>query len=187
MTTLNQLTRIATFAPIHRFLEMKRSTSRGQDTYGYPIIKLIDSNTGQTYKCMGGGYDMLGTNLGQFIKQLTVDHPEVLNALAKITYKKAKLGETYYGLTIRGEVKNKDHSLNPTKVKKAILAQQFYLDGACGDNCMIRIAYDMGLLIKSEYSRSTRKGCYDKFLGYSVSLDAKGLITKEFAKTMCGV
>lgn len=48
---------------IETFLEFQTSVSRGADTYGYNIVRLVDTHyNGKAYKCMGGGYDMHGTN-----------------------------------------------------------------------------------------------------------------------------
>lgn len=178
-----QLVKIATYAPIDRRLTFSTSTSRGHDTYGYPIMKLKASRTGEVFKCMGGGYDMIGTCLGQYIKSLTDEYAEIRQALTTAMVKQAKEGHLPYGLTVRGEIKKKDGSFNLTKIKENILNGDFYLEGGCGENCMIRIAESMGLIINSDYQRSTRKGTNDKFLGYNISLDPKGLIVKEFAKS----
>lgn len=62
--TLNQ---IATYSPINTYLSFSRGESRGRDTYGYPIYRLTDTNTGQVYKTTGCGFDTFGTNLGHFI------------------------------------------------------------------------------------------------------------------------
>lgn len=43
-----------------RTLTISTGTSRGRETHGYPIVRLRDSETGKLYRCMGGGYDMVG-------------------------------------------------------------------------------------------------------------------------------
>ena len=63
--------------PIHR-LELSWSTSRGADTYGYNIARLDDSITGKRFRCMGGGYDMIGTVFGEWFQ---ATYPEKLKAL----------------------------------------------------------------------------------------------------------
>ena len=83
--TLNQ---IATYSPINTFLAFSRGESRGRDTYGYPIIRLTHSRTGQVFKCMGGGYCMIGTNLGSFLTSTVREYPEALKALATGVYNK---------------------------------------------------------------------------------------------------
>ena len=182
--TLNQ---IATYSPINTFLAFSRGESRGRDTYGYPIIRLKHSHTGEVFKCMGGGYCMVGTNLGQYIIGLTKDYPEALKALSTFVYDEVQKGQsTPYGLSIRNldKCKDKDGKLSASKIRRAINEQRFYIDGACGENCMKRIADGMGLILKDEYIRAkTRKGT-DKYLGLGVSLNPKGLLVKYLAKTM---
>ena len=81
--TLNQ---IATYSPINTFLAFSRGESRGHDTYGYPILRLTCSSSGEVFKCMGGGYDMHGTNLGSFLTSTVREYPEALKALATGVY-----------------------------------------------------------------------------------------------------
>ena len=49
------------------YLTINCGTSRGRDTYGYNIVSLLDTNTGRRYRCMGGGYDMQGTVLADWL------------------------------------------------------------------------------------------------------------------------
>ena len=181
--TLNQ---IATYSPINTFLAFSRGESRGRDTYGYPIIRLKHSHTGETFKQIGCGYDCHGANLGQYIIGLTKDYPEALKALSTFVYDEVQKGQSIpYGLSIRNldKCKDKDGKLKASKVRNAINEQRFYLDGACGENCMKHIADGMGLIFKDEYIHAkTRKGT-DKYLGLGVSLNPKGLLVKYLAKT----
>lgn len=48
-------------------LNLSWSTSRGRDTYGWNICRLEDSSTGKRYRTCGGGYDMVGTVLGEWL------------------------------------------------------------------------------------------------------------------------
>lgn len=48
------------------YLEFKWTVSRGRDTYGYNICTLYADGT-RVARCNGGGYDMQGTNLGNYI------------------------------------------------------------------------------------------------------------------------
>lgn len=50
------------FIPVNPVLEFKRSTSRGRNTYGY-------NNGIKVASTCGGGYDMKGTVLGDYIQQ----------------------------------------------------------------------------------------------------------------------
>src|SRR5690606_32511458 len=97
--TLNQ---IATYSDINCFLSFSRGVSRGVETQGYPIIRLTHSQTGQVFKCMGGGYDLHGTNLGHYITNTIREEPQALKALAEGVYKEIQAGEGLpYGLFLR--------------------------------------------------------------------------------------
>lgn len=52
--------------------EFKRTTSRGRDTYGYAICTLYVDGVKATC-CNGGGYDMRGTCLGEWITEAFQD------------------------------------------------------------------------------------------------------------------
>ena len=49
-------------------LTLSWSTSKGRDTYGYNICRLDDRNNGKRFRCMGGGYDMIGTVFGDWLE-----------------------------------------------------------------------------------------------------------------------
>lgn len=163
-------------------LNFSSSTSRGADTYGYPIAKLTDTNTGQTYRCCGGGYDMNGTNLGHWLQETIKGNPLLLKVFAKELAKYVVANkEKPYGLNFsRGffnqvAFNSKTEKYSATKIEKAILGEYpdvtWHLDGACGDNCMVRIAELVGMTIRTEYQRG-RSMRYDKFLGYVVRAEA---------------
>ena len=42
--------------------------SRGRDTYGYNTVTLTSSAQGKKFRCMGGGYDMHGQVLGEYVQ-----------------------------------------------------------------------------------------------------------------------
>ncbi len=48
-------------------LKFTHTTSRGRDTYGYNICTLYVDGV-KKGRCNGGGYDMQGTSLGQFVE-----------------------------------------------------------------------------------------------------------------------
>lgn len=55
-----------------RYLEFKWTVSRGRDTYGYNICTLyVDGE--KVARCNGGGYDMAGTCLGDFVARQYAD------------------------------------------------------------------------------------------------------------------
>lgn len=52
------------------YLAVSWAISRGRDTFGYGICRLDDTLTDVRYRCMGGGYDMVGTVVGQWLEDL---------------------------------------------------------------------------------------------------------------------
>lgn len=184
-TSKAKLNQIATYSELNTFLEFSRGVSRGNDTYGYPIIRLTNNNTGEVYKCSGGGYDMHGTNVGTFLKSVVNESPAALQALATAIYNQVQKKEGIpYGLTIRDseKLKNKEGDFVASKVRKALLEKHFYLDGACGESCMYRIARLIGFDVEEKYVRAkTRKGT-DKFLGVDFDVAPDGLLVKYLAK-----
>lgn len=178
------LNQIATYSDINCFLSFSRGESRGLETYGYPIIRLTHSRTGQVFKCMGGGYCMIGENLGFYLKQLLIDEEHALEALATGVYKEIQAGEGLpYGLSMRErETLQKDGEYVASKVRKAIRERKFYIEGSCGESCMKRIAKIMGIKITDQYQRATTRKGTDKFLGYKVDLIPEGLLVKLMAK-----
>lgn len=178
------LNQIATYSDINCFLSFSRGVSRGWETQGYPIIRLTHSRTGQVFKCMGGGYDMHGSNLGRYLMDVSREVPQALEALATGVYKEIQAGEGIpYGLNLRErESLQKDGKYVASKVRKAIREGKFYLDGSCGDSCMKRIAQTMGIKIVDQYQRATTRKGTDKFLGCKVELIPEGLLVKLMAK-----
>ena len=127
---------------------------------------------------------MQGTNLGSFLTSTVREYPEALKALATGVYNEIHKGNGIpYGLNIRNlDNCKKEGKLVATKVRKAILENNFYLDGACGESCMKKIANIIGLNFTDDYQRAkTRKGT-DKFLGTRVSVDPEGQLVKYLAK-----
>lgn len=169
---------------INTYLEFKRGTSRAADTYGYPLLRLIDGNyNGKSYKCVGGGYDMHGTNLGHWLQDIIKSNDLLLEAFAIDLIKSMKKDEGLpYGLNIwrdrKEKLKNAQGAWMYTRVKKAIIDKAWSLDGACGDNCMKRIAELIGINVKDQYQRASRKGQYDKFLGCHVTLTPQNTYRK---------
>jgi hypothetical protein len=102
--------------------EISWGTSRGVDTYGYNICRLKQDRG--LWRTIGGGYDMVGTVVGDWFTEV---HQEALAAL--IESHKDELVDcgycvegylkipAFYGLTVSPDGK-------------------ISLDGACGINCM---------------------------------------------------
>ena len=116
-------------------LKITHGTSRAQDTYGYNTVTLTDEQ-GRRFKCMGGGYDMFGTVLAQW---LTAAYPERTADLAPRAYYVFREGT--------GTQVNKDGLYG---VYHDASAGRTWLDGAVGRTTVERLAKDeYGLTIKA--------------------------------------
>lgn len=101
-------------------LAFKWSVSRGRDTYGYNIVTLR-LNSKKVSSCNGGGYDMTGACLGNWITYAFKDE------LSKFKFDEKGKSE-FYGL-------NKyDNNI--------------YCDGACGFSSMEAILKELGYYLK---------------------------------------
>jgi hypothetical protein len=118
------------------------TVSRGQNTYGYNICTILDTNTNKKYRCDGGGYDMTGTS---FAKWLESSHQEALTKWAQSLEK----------------LPNDDRS-TCTRSKEFygmyIYSDHVRLDGSCGLSSMIKIAEAIGLKVKQLYTRKGSEG-----------------------------
>ena len=128
-------------------LSLSWSVSRGRDTDGYTICRLDDRNNGQRFKCMGGGYDMVGTVFGQWLAAYY--QAELLALKERANYSRSIDG----GYTPA----NRDDSLyGMVYLEKE---NRISLDGACGLECMIRIAEAIGLEVDRDYiAKGRRRG-----------------------------
>lgn len=127
------------------YLPLSWAISRGRDTYGYNICRLDDNNTGKRYRCSGGGYDMVGSVLGDW---LASEHQERLQILkAHNADKLESCGYAvdgwmkipgFYGLTF--DIMGKAH-----------------IDGACGVEAVIKIAEACGISITSDWNRRANR------------------------------
>lgn len=117
-------------------LEIKWSISRGRDTYGYNICSLYVYGQKVT-DCNGGGYDMIGTVIGDLVTALFKEELEELSKGADLTnnfsdgreieFYNPKYGKRYkddcYGLY----TSNRDGN------------RRVYIDGACGEGSVVDI------------------------------------------------
>lgn len=129
-------------------LSLSWGTSRGRETYGYTICRLTDDSTGKVYRCMGGGYDMVGTVFGLWLEDV---HAEALANIADdrayyvyergVGTKPTGKADALYGMT-----------LSWVHPRHSIVS----LDGGCGIDSMLRIAGAIGLEVTREFKHSGR-------------------------------
>lgn len=125
------------------------STSRGYETYGWNICRLDSSRTGNRYRTCGGGYDMKGNVLGQYIAETFQEELQALKH-ETVEYVHGRLEHPeLYGLFY-----NKDGVA--------------YCDGACGESSMVNILKRLG--VKVDYIRQGRPGRMTH-IGYTLTRD----------------
>lgn len=139
-----------------KHLLLSWSTSRGCETYGYPICRLDDTSVGERFKCMGGGYDMVGTVFAQW---LCANYQERLLKLKD---------RANYVFPVEGCGRHKedreDSLYGMTYHEKG---DRIYIDGACGLDCVQKIAREIGLDIEREYITKGRR--YGETIGWFIS------------------
>lgn len=125
-----------------RYLTLSWSISRGRDTYGYNICRLDDNATQKRYRCNGGGYDMTGTVLGDWLADVYQSELQALAPRAGAWYSKAGGYRTnpdrlhgLYGLSI-----NEDTGTAS-------------IDGACGIRSVEMIAAAIGIGFRATVNR----------------------------------
>jgi len=135
-------------------LNLSFSTSRGRDTYGYNIVKLSDTATGEQFKCMGGGYDMIGTVLAKWLEANFQDELLAIKERAHSVYDGKLLNYPHNPISLYGmtyDIPNNNISL----------------DGGCGEDSIIKIAKALGLDV--ERKKDKKRNGY-VHTGYYVSL-----------------
>lgn len=135
----------------NKYLKIKHSISRGRDTYGYNIVTLWDGN--KRYATCGGGYDLLGTVFGEWLK---CNYLERLKALKPYDEK--------YSMDFYNQ-----HGYQPQQENYGLFCrnENLSLDGGCGLDCMISLARKIGLKIERNYNR--KRNCTEGFLISEVS------------------
>ena len=130
-----------------QYLALRWSTSRARDTEGYNVVTLTPEHGKRVSTC-GGGYDMVGTVLGEWIER---EHQDRLRQIAhrfaywdKTTNSRGPVAEPYrdqalYGATFYAH------------------DQSTHLDGACGDTSMEKIGNAIGLSFRWIYSNGRKQ------------------------------
>jgi hypothetical protein len=127
------------------YLEVCWTVSKGRDSYGYNICTLWDKD--KPYRTNGGGYDMLGTVFGGWLKE------NYLEKLKTLVPYDEEFSMKHY----------QEHGFQPRQENYGLFHRKDYwaVDGACGLDCMISLARKIGLKVKTNYS--VKKNCTDSF------------------------
>lgn len=134
------------------------STSRGHDTYGYNICRLDDSIRGRRFRTCGGGYDMIGTVLGDWLTTTQQDALRAISARAGSHYSKAGGYKSHRTADDRNPDPAYLYGMTRNDDTGAVT-----IDGACGVSTVMRIAEAIGLDLHSFHDRRGRT------LGYIVT------------------
>lgn len=143
------------------YLDVTWSISKARDTYGYNRVTVRDIETGKRFVECGGGFDMLGSALGQWLQQTCQELMLCHVDLACYVRQDRKLiGEDrikgLYGMTLY--IDNGVPSIT--------------LDGGCGLESMLRIADAIGVKLQ-RVNTYNKRGQNTGAAGWHVS-------TKEF-------
>ena len=116
-------------------VQISWGVSRGRDTYGYNICRAYSPHLNKTFRTCGGGYDMIGTVIGEFLatafqEELKAFHNEAVPYAQTKHYKHPE----FYGMFFRPD-------------------GTAYCDGACGIESMLRIAKAIGLDYQRTYNK----------------------------------
>ena len=130
-------------------LSLTWGISKGRDTYGYNILTLRDEH-GHKYRTMGGGYDMTGTVLGDWLESNYQDRLMKIRSRAHSTWMKSR----------RFKYNKKQNALYGMRYSKT--TNGVVLDGACGESCMVAIAKAIGLSIK--YTTAGRRNTHTGYI-----------------------
>lgn len=122
------------------YLTIKWTVSRAADTYGYNRVTLSDTQSGKRYVAVGGGYDMTGAVLGEW---LAATYQPQLQALAA-TLDSKPYGNPAHGVEQFPALYGMTRDNGTDKVR---------LDGACGRSSMERIAQALGLTLHNTVNK----------------------------------
>ena len=132
------------------YLRLGYGTSRGRDTYGYNIVRLTDETAGTTFRCMGGGYDMIGTVLADWAEATHQDRLQKLAGQAHATFRPGE-GYKSHGEDTAGRFygMRADYDESGALVRVSI-------DGACGQSSVERILTAAGIKLTRTWKTTGR-------------------------------
>jgi hypothetical protein len=136
------------------YLTIRWSTSRGRDTYGYNICTVTDQETGKKYRCNGGGYDMLGTSVGNWLQDRYQTELLAISHRAYSRYTEAGEGSSWHREGNENGLYGMCYYVHGNRV---------VLEGACGLSSMETIAKAIGIKLQRTY-----EGKYNRTTGYIV-------------------
>jgi hypothetical protein len=128
------------------FLKLKRSTSKGRDTYGYNIVSLVNAYPKKRFSTCGGGYDMVGTVLADALSYYY--QYELKTLLEKQGF---DIGE-YMGSGDEAQRIGRAYGAGISKKGYA------YVDGGTGVNNVIAIFADAGVTARQVYVKGNIDG-----------------------------
>lgn len=132
-------------------LKLNISKCRGTDTDGWTMVTLVVTSTGKRYRARGGGYDLHGTVLGDFLEETFQTR---LRALANTASSSSTMDKpTQFTGSLYGMCLNQSTGA-------------VTLDGACGIRSIICIAKHIGIsFVEKSVKRGKRLG---HIAGYTV-------------------
>lgn len=138
--------------------------SRGRETYGWNICKATSNQTGKAYRTTGGGYDMLGTVIGEWFAAEYQTHLQALvHANLDGFVKYGSNGSTLHNPSFCGIFIRADGTV--------------FLDGGAGIDCMLRIIEACGFEYQRQYNPRTKSKATTGYLISPTSVEA-ALISK---------
>ena len=130
----------------NNLLTLSWSVSRGQNTCGWNICRLDDNYTGKRFRTCGGGYDMVGSVLGQWLTERYQDRLQAIGDRASSYYSKAGGYKTHRVAGSSLPFGDIDRAYHYGMTRNDDTGR-VSLDGACGVETMLDIANAIGLQI----------------------------------------
>ena len=146
-------------------LEFKWGISKGRDTAGYNICSLYADGK-KVSSCNGGGYDMKGEALGDWVTRAF--EKELLKVKIPFQYFNGKKSRGYYGLSFHdpnydpGKYSPKSppafyRAASPVPTKRHTIPQ---IDGACGFSQVEKILRGLGYKLELVRTSRNRQDIY---------------------------
>ncbi len=155
-------------------LSLRIGTSRGRDTHGYTMVTLVVNSTGKCYRACGGGYDMHGTVLADYLEETYQDR---LQTIAREALSSDRADKHSQFCHFEGDLYGIALNLSSGEV---------LLTGGVGKSQIIRIAKKIGLSIVDRMQRTSRTY---RAIGYLVTdsgMPVAGAVVPSVAKTCIG-